>query len=362
MPSAEPSISVVTPFRNTAPYLAECIESVLSQTHRNFEYILSDNCSSDGSTEIAESYARKDARIRLIRQPQTLSQVAHYNQALSEISNASLYCKVAQADDYIFPECLRLMAEAFAQSETIGLVSSYDLKANAVRGSGFPYPTTMLPGRDMARLYLRNKLFVFGSPNTVMYKSCLVRECQPFFAENLLHEDTEKCLEILKHWDFGFVHQVLSFMRTENVNQSVSAGARDFNPNELDTYINVQRYAAKFLDEHEADALKKETKRQYYRGLAQEALRFRGPEFWSYQEQGLRTLGENLDRDYLTIQVGRTLLGMVANPGTTAMRAVKSLSRWLRKNRTRDTRTAPTTQFEDRAMPAHLPKAINADR
>ena len=60
-------VSVVTPFYNTAPYLAQCIESVLAQTYPHFEYILMDNCSTDGSAEIAETYARRDSRIRLIR-------------------------------------------------------------------------------------------------------------------------------------------------------------------------------------------------------------------------------------------------------------------------------------------------------
>jgi hypothetical protein len=42
-----------------------------------------------------------------------------------EISDASQYCKIVQADDYIFPQCLELMVQAFEQSKSIGLVSSY---------------------------------------------------------------------------------------------------------------------------------------------------------------------------------------------------------------------------------------------
>ncbi len=315
-------VSVVTPFRNTATYLAECIESVLAQGYVNFEYILSDNCSTDGSTKIAESYAKRDNRIRLIRQPKLLSQVEHYNRALAEISSASQYCKMVQADDYIFPECLRLMVQVFEQSETIGIVSSYDLKDNVVRGSGYPYPAPVLPGKEVARKLLRNGIFPFGSPNTVMYRASLVRDRTPFFDESLLHEDTERCLQILRTWDFGFVHQILSFMRVNNANESVSEGVRSYNPDLLDRYIIVRRYAPMFLEASEAQALGKQVRRAYYSFLAKEYLRRRGRGFWKYHVDGLETLGESLDRSCLMRQVFQTVMMMAANPGNTIMHAL----------------------------------------
>src|SRR5262252_8130452 len=98
-----------------------------------------DNCSTDGSAEIAETYARRDPRIRLIRCSEFVSQLQNYNRALAEISGASEYCKIVQADDYIFPQCLELLVQAFEQSESIGLLSSYRLNGDGVEGSGYPY-------------------------------------------------------------------------------------------------------------------------------------------------------------------------------------------------------------------------------
>jgi len=323
---SEPLVSVVTPFYNSAPYLAQCIESVLAQSYSNFEYILSDNCSSDGSGDIVESYARRDPRIRLVRQPRLFPQVQHYNRALAQISDDSAYCKMVQADDGILPECLRLMVQAFEQSPSIGLVSAYDLKGTTVRGSGLPYPTTVLPGKELARLNLRTGLFLFGSPTTVMYRSCLVRDHQPFYAVGLLHEDTEKCMQILEHWDFGFVHQVLSLLRVDN--ESITGGWRTFYPNYLDRYILVQRFAATFLEPGEAAALRKQSKREYYRFLANAVLRLRKSAFWEYHRGGLETLGQSLDWPYLALQIGREMLEIVTSPGTTAVRA---LDYWKRR-------------------------------
>ena len=323
---SQPLISVVTPFHNTAKYLSECIESVLAQSYGCFEYILVDNCSTDGASEIAEAYARRDGRIRFVRRSALLPQVRNYNSALTEISDESQYCKIVQADDYIFPNCLQLMVQTFEHSKSIGLVSSYDLKRSMVRGSGFPYPSPFVPGKEMARLYLQTGSHVFGSPSTVMYRSSIVRNSQAFFDEGLLHEDTEKCMQILQHWDFGFVHQVLSFLRADN--ESISSEVRTFQPDALDRYIIVKRYASAFLEALDAVALQKESKRAYYRIMATEAVHLRGSAFWQYHEQGLQTIGEKLDRGYLGLQVARKLLGLVANPGFTIARG---LHFWKRK-------------------------------
>jgi len=64
-----PLVSIITPFYNTERYLAECIESVLAQTYRNWEYILVNNQSTDISRSIAEHYVAIDARLRLIDTP-----------------------------------------------------------------------------------------------------------------------------------------------------------------------------------------------------------------------------------------------------------------------------------------------------
>jgi len=342
----QPLVSVVTPFHNTAAYLAECIESVIAQSYSNFEYILVDNCSTDGSTEIAERYLGRDPRIRLLRRSMLLSQVQNYNRALEEISSASKYCKIVQADDFIFPDCLHLMVQAFEQSESIGLVSSYDLKGGMVRGSGIPYQTAPFSGREIARLSLRDGVFPFGSPTTVMYRSSLIRGQRPFYEEGLLHEDTEKCMQILDEWDFAFVHQVLSFLRADN--ESISSAVRQFEPGRLDRYIVVQRYAARFFGTDEAAALKKQARRDYYRFLAEAALRWREAEFWTYHQAGLKTLNESLDRCLLAKEMGREILRMGASPVGTILRLARYWKRRLNRSR-KEISSVPV----DESVPKH---------
>lgn len=59
-------VSVIIPVYNTARYLPECLDSVLDQTHQDFEAILVDDGSTDGSGDICDDYAARDSRIRVL--------------------------------------------------------------------------------------------------------------------------------------------------------------------------------------------------------------------------------------------------------------------------------------------------------
>ena len=329
-PVKGPLVSVVTPFFNTAPYLAECIESVLAQTYSHFEYILMDNCSNDGSTEIAETYAQRDPRIRLIRCSEFLSQLANYNRALAKISAASMYCKIVQADDWIFPECLQLMVRAFEQSESIGLVSSHWLEGNELRPLCFPNLKSMLSGRECAGWYLRTGIGIFGTQTQVMYRSSLVRDQEAFYNVSFLFADLQKCMDILEGWDFGFVHQALSFSRRDN--ESILPAVEGFQPFELLRYVVAQRYAPIFLEAGEAESIVKKYKLEYYRVLARAALRLRGRAFWRFHRVtlGALTKGETHDWPYLAMILGPEALWLASNPGMATKRALRS---WKRKRR-----------------------------
>src|SRR6266851_2770139 len=102
--TSQPLVSIVTPVYNEAEYLAECIGSVLAQTYQNWDYTIVDNCSTDGSVEIAHRYAAKDQRIRILENQQFLHAIPNFNVALRQISPTSKYCKVVLGDDRLFPE------------------------------------------------------------------------------------------------------------------------------------------------------------------------------------------------------------------------------------------------------------------
>jgi hypothetical protein len=157
-----------------------------SRSNQAFEYSF-DNQSTDRSGVIASEYAAKDRRIRLLRTERLLPQVPNYNFALEQIAPTSAYCKMVQADDWLFPRCLTDMVTLAEAQPTTAIVSSYRLIETELGGGGLRPNQTVLSGRDACRLFLLGGVFLFGSPTTVLYRADVVRARRPFFAEGRLH-------------------------------------------------------------------------------------------------------------------------------------------------------------------------------
>jgi len=287
----QPLVSVVTPYYNTAGFLAECIDSVLAQTYQNFEYILVNNCSTDRSLEIAESYARQDSRIRLHSTGRFLAQVANYNRALELISPQSGYTKIVQADDRIFPACLAEMVRVAISSPRVGIVSSLGIKGTNVIMQGFPFNEEVVSGRAICREQLLRRERYFASPTSVLYPSDIVRAKRPFYDERRLHEDTENCFEILLDMDFGFVKQVLTFMRTGN--ESVLSNLKTTDPNWclLDHLIVTRRFGRQFLTADEFAKCWATIESDYLRYLSDCFFRNRRGDFWERHRKGVESIG-----------------------------------------------------------------------
>jgi glycosyltransferase involved in cell wall biosynthesis len=328
-PVSEPLVSVVTPFHNTGAYLSECIESVLSQSYDNFEYLLVDNQSTDRGRQIAEGYARKDARIRLMRSDRLRPQVPNYNFSLAQIHPSSVYTKVVQADDWLFPRCLTEMVELAEAHPSVAMVSSYHLVETELRGAGLKPSQKVISGRDACRRFLLGDTFLFGSPTTVLYRSEIVRARQPFYREGLLHEDTEAAYEILADHDFGFVHQVLSFSRLDNV--SMTGSVLSYLPDRLDRLICIKRFGEIYLTPRELRASLEDTLKWYYDGLAMqwihERLHKRDPRFWEYQRTGLTSVGERVHPGRMARRIAAVLLRNAIPPPLRSAKQAVSLLR-----------------------------------
>lgn len=101
-------ITIITMARNPGKYIFPCVDSVLGQTFCDFEYVIIDNASSDGTKEVLEEYAAKDKRVRLYRNEKN-------NIGVIEAVNLYVtteYFMVLDHDDYLEPDATEVLYEA----------------------------------------------------------------------------------------------------------------------------------------------------------------------------------------------------------------------------------------------------------
>lgn len=323
----QPLVSFVTPFYNTESYLAECIESVLAQTYDNWEYLLVNNCSTDSSFAIAASYAERDPRIRLLDNDTFLSQVQNYNQALRRISPGSKYCKMVQADDWIFPPCAEEMVRVAENHPSAGIVGAYGICGKSITGRGLPYPSTFMSGKDICRWHLLNHpdYYAFGTPTSVLIRSDLIRNRDPFYDESSIIEDYEIWYEVLRENDFGFVHQVLTFLRVHD--ESLTGEIQNFYPYLLHAFICLNKYGRSYLTEEEFNERYRTISNRYFQALAKGLLYERNREFWAYHKKGWESFGYKVSKINLCSHVWNETVQLLCHPLSTSMRVLNVLHR-----------------------------------
>jgi glycosyltransferase involved in cell wall biosynthesis len=108
------NLSVIIPFYNCKNYFAQCLDSVLAQSHLSLEIVLVNDGSNDGSEKIAEEYARQDARIILYNQKNKGIPFAR-NKGLELASGE--YFLFIDADDYIAPNTLHQLYRTARENE-----------------------------------------------------------------------------------------------------------------------------------------------------------------------------------------------------------------------------------------------------
>ncbi|MGW4694221.1 glycosyltransferase family 2 protein, partial [Kitasatospora cineracea] len=97
-----PRLSVVVPIYNVERYLEECLDSIAAQTFADFECVMVDDGSKDSSAAIAEAYAAKDSRFRLVRQVNKGLGAAR-NTGYRHISPDSEFLAFVDSDDTMPP-------------------------------------------------------------------------------------------------------------------------------------------------------------------------------------------------------------------------------------------------------------------
>ena len=118
-------ISIITPSYNSEKYLKECIESVLNQTYSNWEMLIVDDASIDGSRSIIESYSSKESRIKTILLDENSGAAKARNIAIDR--SEGRYIAFLDSDDIWVPEKLEIQLMFMKDNKYAFTFSSYDV-------------------------------------------------------------------------------------------------------------------------------------------------------------------------------------------------------------------------------------------
>ncbi len=155
-----PRVSVLMTAYNRAPYIAASIESVLAQTLGEFELLITDNCSTDGTFEIAKRYEGLDGRIRVVRNERNLGQFGNRNRA-AELARTPLL-KYHDSDDLMYPHCLAVMVPMLLSEPSAGFGLS-----TGNHWPGGPCPMLLTPRMAYQREFFGEGLFQCGPGGSI---------------------------------------------------------------------------------------------------------------------------------------------------------------------------------------------------
>ena len=208
-------ISVIVPVYNVKSYLRQCIESIMAQTYGDIEVILVDDGSTDGSGEICDEYAEKDARLRVIHKTNGGVGAAR-NAALSIIRGG--YVVFVDADDYLLPEHLATLHAAMMRSGADIVISQWH---NLVGGQLVPCRMQGVDDvPDTVNIDAAKALFAIGRMPVIwtsIFRAAIVKHHELRFKEGIrLCEDVIFfldyfffCKSMLVTDGRGYVHRVM---------------------------------------------------------------------------------------------------------------------------------------------------------
>ncbi len=207
-----PLFSVILPVYNGGKYLKEAVESVLVQDHHDFEFIVLDDCSSDGSYEYLQTIS--DQRFTLMRNDRNRGLFYNLNK-LVEASSGELV-KLWSQDDIMYPHCLSRMKEIHEKYPQVGFsYSQRDIidENGTVSTRQVVDNTPELISTDLHALISFFTGSIAGNiANVCISKKALVK-VGPFREDMKISADFDMWVRLAEHHPVGFTNEKLIQLR-----------------------------------------------------------------------------------------------------------------------------------------------------
>jgi glycosyltransferase involved in cell wall biosynthesis len=244
-----PRLSIGLPVYNGEEYLAESFEALLGQSYSDYELIVTDNASTDGTEEICRRYADQDSRIVYHRLPENIGAAPNHNHVLT-LARGELF-KWASHDDLYGRDLLKVCVDALdAHPETI-LAHSWNATIDTDGKIIEPFDYRLATDSPLASERFRALLFATGGDDFYgVMRTAALREVRPH--DSYHHADRTFVAEIAMHGPFLQVPELLYFRRdhptrAERANPTVRSRCANLDPKRAAGFNPAVRLLAEYV-------------------------------------------------------------------------------------------------------------------
>jgi len=222
--NAAPRLSIGLPVYNGEDYVAESLESLLGQTYEDFELIVSDNASTDGTADICQGYAKQDSRVRYFRQSRNLGCNPNHNFVIAQ-ARGELF-KLASDDDLYARDLLKRCIEVLDQCPQYVLAHAWSalIDASGTVTNVVEYPVASDAPRAPDRF--RSMLFDgWGDDDGGVIRTKVLQQVKPY--DSYHFADRVFMTEVGLHGPFYQVPDWLWFRRQHPQQAGMQRSMRD---------------------------------------------------------------------------------------------------------------------------------------
>ena len=192
----KPLISIIIPVYNAEKTLERCIDSALAQSFRDYEIILVDDGSKDGSDKLCDRYAALDSRICVIHQVNSGVSVAR-NVGIEHACGT--YVLFLDSDDALEPEALHRYSEVSGAGRQDVVIGCLAVIENGIRTRKIGVDHSLCAGSEIWEQICREPE-IFGYAGGKMFRTSLIRSHQITFNTKMCsQEDLDFCLSVYEH-------------------------------------------------------------------------------------------------------------------------------------------------------------------
>lgn len=221
------TVTLIIPFFNAEAYLAECLDSIIAQSYKEFKVLLIDDGSTDSSADICRRYCQCDSRFQLIRQPNRGVSAAR-NVGINAVADG--YIGFVDADDCLYPEALKVMTKTISETGAQVCIAAFEtgIKYRNRKATKSPNPPQLLTYSQAMKIALYQKHYLNSAWGMLMERNLLGNDIR--FREGIRYEDLDAFYRFYEQAKkIAYIPQSLYFYR-----QVGNSFMHSWSPNRLD--------------------------------------------------------------------------------------------------------------------------------